>query len=245
MEAEYAAAYPELYARHWWWRVREDILVSNISTLLSKPVDERRILDVGCGAGLFFDVLQQFGHVEGIESDPESVRRSGRWRSRITKGELDETFRPDKPFDLVLLLDVLEHVPHPDQLVRRAADTLRPGGHVLVTVPAFRWLWTNHDDLNHHLRRYTAGQLRGLLTEAGLENVSTSYVFQSLVVPKLAVTLIERIRSRPPRVPHIPPPGLNSALQAWYRAEYSLFGWLPFGGSILGTGQRRTAMGSD
>ena len=75
MDAQYAAAYPELYQRHWWWRVREEILLRNIRTILA-GTPEARILDVGCGAGLFFDELEQFGHVEGVESDRAVVEQS-------------------------------------------------------------------------------------------------------------------------------------------------------------------------
>lgn len=229
MDAEYAAAYPNLYRNHWWWRVREHILVRKIRRMLD-GADSVRILDVGCGAALFFDALQQFGHVEGVESDAAAVANSGRWRSRITVGELEET---GESFDLILFLDVLEHLEQPHELLRRAAQRLTPNGQILVTVPAFNWLWTAHDDINHHVWRYTASQMRTTIERAGLVAVETSYMFQSLVVPKLLVRAGEALTSRPPRVPGIPPAAVNEAVQAWYRTEYALVGWLPFGGSVL------------
>ncbi len=197
-----------------------------------------RILDVGCGAGLFFDALQQFGHVEGIESDRSAVETSGRWRSRIVTGELDESYEARAPFDLVLLLDVLEHSHDPDLMLRRAGEILTPGGRVLVTVPAFNWLWTAHDDMNHHVRRYTARDIRMAIQRAGLVTAETRYLFQSLVVPKLLVRAREALTSRPARVPGIPPAALNRAVQMWFRAEYPLAGWLPFGGSLLAIATR-------
>ena len=232
MDADYAAAYPDLYRRHWWWRVREEILLRKISRILAK-VTRPRILDVGCGAALFFDALQQFGHVEGIESDRAAVERSGRWRSRILVGELDDAYEPAAPFDLILLLDVLEHVADPERLLRRAGRILTPSGCILVTAPAFKWLWTAHDDMNHHVTRYTAHELRRTIERAGLVTIETSYMFQSLVIPKLLVRAREALISRSAPVPSIPPAPLNAAVQTWFRTEYSLAGWLPFGASVL------------
>src|SRR5688572_18240339 len=113
MDDAYAAAYPALYHAHWWWRVRERILLDAIAGLLSDRRGSAQILDVGCGAGLFFDALSRFGDVHGIESDAVAVQRSGRWRQRIRVGELDSSFTAVQPFDLVLMLDVLEHVSDP------------------------------------------------------------------------------------------------------------------------------------
>jgi SAM-dependent methyltransferase len=232
MDAQYAAAYPELYRHHWWWRAREEILLRKIRGILG-GARSARILDVGCGAGLFFDALEQFGRPEGIESDPAAVAQSGKWKNHIVVGELDDSYEPAAPFDLILMLDVLEHISKPDQLLRRAAEVLAPSGRILVTTPAFKWLWTNHDELNHHVTRYTAGEMRTTVERAGLVTLENGYMFQSLVVPKLIVRVKEALTAAPARIPRIPPPALNRAIQAWFRQEYAVAGWLPFGGSLL------------
>ena len=232
MDAPYAAAYPELYARHWWWRVREDILLRRIRRLL-RGVPDPRILDVGCGAALFFDALQALGHVEGVESDRDAVERSGRWRDRIVVGDLDDAFVPPSPFDLILMLDVLEHISKPEDVLIRAGQILRPHGRILITVPAFTWLWTAHDEMNHHVTRYSAAAMRDVIASSGLVTLEAGYLFQSLVVPKLLVRAKEAVLSRGPRVPDIPPPPINAIIQAWFRAEHAVAGWLPFGGSML------------
>ena len=238
MEAVYAADYPALFRRHWWWRVRERILLDKIRELLGGRAGGARILDVGCGGGLFFDALEPFGHVEGIESDPIAVDQSGRWRSRIHLGELDD-FTPSTPFDLILALDVIEHVRDPDALLRQAAKLLAQDGHILITTPAFGWLWTSHDTLNHHVRRYTAAEMRDLVRKAGLHTVSTQYLFQSLILPKLLVRTREAIRPSAASVPHIPAAILNRALQTWFRSEHAIAGWLPFGSSVLTVCRRK------
>lgn len=232
MDASYTAAYADLYRRHWWWRVRERILLDRIHELLGDRSPHARILDIGCGAGLFFDALEQFGHVEGIESDRIAVEQSGRWRSRIHIGEL-ATFTADAPFDVILALDVVEHVRNPETMLRQAARFLAPDGRMLITTPAFDWLWTSHDRLNHHVKRYTAGEMRDLIRAAGLDSIDTRYLFQSLVVPKMLVRAREALRPSAPSVPRVPPQGLNRVLEAWFRTEHALAGWLPFGSSVM------------
>ena len=232
MDAEYTASYADLYRRHWWWRVRERILLGRIRGLLGDGVRDARILDVGCGAGLFFDALEQFGHVEGIESDGIAVQQSGRWKSRIHLGEID-TFTADRKFDLILALDVVEHVGNPDVLLQHVSSLLARNGRMLITVPAFAWLWTSHDDLNHHVKRYTAAEVRGLVHKAGLEPVEIRYLFQSLVVPKLLVRIGEALRSRAASMPSVPSRAINRTLEMWFRLENAFFGWLPFGTSVM------------
>ena len=237
MHPMYAAAYPDLYCNHWWWRIREEVLIKKIRRTLSRA-GTARILDVGCGAALFFDALQQFGHVEGIESDRAAVEHSGKWKERIVVGELDDAYQPAARFDLILMLDVLEHVHRPDPLLRRAGELLTADGWILLTTPAFNWLWTTHDDINHHVTRYTAGNMRKALRRAGLVTVECNYMFQSLVVPKLLVRAREALTSAAPRVPTIPPPIVNRAVQEWFRLEYAVAGWLPFGSSLLTIARR-------
>ena len=168
-------------------------------------MDGARILDVGCGAGLFFDALEPFGHVEGIESDRVAVEQSGRWRERIHLGGI-ETFAPGGGFDLILMLDVLEHVEHPAKMLRRAASFLARDGQLLITVPAFDALWTLHDELNGHVKRYAASEVRRLMTDADLDVTDTRYLFQSLTVPKLLARAKETLIPSAAAVPRVPPP---------------------------------------
>jgi len=232
MDKAYATAYLSLYRNHWWWRTRETMLLRTLARLIDRD-RFARILDVGCGAGLFFDALAPFGHVEGIESDTALVQQSGKWRDRISMGELDDSFQPDSPFDTILMLDVLEHVANPEQMLGSARRILQPGGRIVITVPAFECLWTSHDDLNHHFRRYTARQLRRTIRDAGLLTESVSYMFQSLVVPKLFVRAVEAVKGSTPHIPRVPSPVVNSLLRKWFDAELRAFTWLPFGTSLI------------
>jgi SAM-dependent methyltransferase len=231
METRYAAIYPDLYRYHWWWRIRERMLLATVRRLV--PVAPVRILDVGCGGGLFFDKLQQFGEITGIESDASSIEPGNPWADRIILGELNAAYVPTAPFDLILMLDVIEHVTDPATLLAHAARILSDSGRLVVTVPAFQWLWTAHDDMNHHVKRYTAGDLRSVLEDSGLAVFETRYLFQSLVLPKLAVRFSENFGFREPDLPNIPGPRVSAALQRWFWTENRVLGWLPFGTSVL------------
>ena len=111
----------------------------------------------------------------------------------------------------------MEHVVDADALLREAARLLARNGRILITVPAFQWLWTSHDELNHHVKRYTAADMRRLVQHTGLETIETRYLFQSLIVPKLFVRACEAVQPSVATVPRVPPHSLNRMLEGWYR----------------------------
>ena len=233
MDPAYAAAYADLNARHWWWRAREGFLLSRIRELLP-PDGRRRILDVGCGDGLFLDRLAPWGRAEGIESDATTLSPAAAHR-RIHLGPFDASYRPDAPFDLVLFLDVLEHLDRPDEALRRAATLLAPGGKVLVSVPAFPALWTRHDVLNHHRGRFTRRSLTALAAGAGLKVEWSRYLFLSVALAKVAVRLAETIGAGRPRPPRVPPAPLNALARAVASIDLAVGRHLPlpFGSSLV------------
>jgi 2-polyprenyl-3-methyl-5-hydroxy-6-metoxy-1,4-benzoquinol methylase len=239
MDRTYALAYRELYEHHWWWRAREDLILETLRRW--KGAEEGgSILDVGCGDGLFFEKLEQFGRVEGIEMDPTGIRRDGPWASRICVGPFDETFAPGKRYALVVLLDVLEHLPEPLAALRRAVDLLEPEGIVLLTVPALPILWTSHDELNHHYIRYTRSSLAELAARAGVRLLSSRYFFAWTVPVKLAIRAAESLRTAKPAPPSIPPAWLNRALYRISRLEEMFLRHLPLplGSSLLAIAAR-------
>src|SRR5262245_47239949 len=154
MDPEYAQRYREIYEKHWWWRARERLILSTIEKIKSQG-SRGSILDIGCGDGLLFDRLSAFGEVEGVEMDASLVSPKNPWKNRIHVCPFDDSFRPQKRYSLILMLDVLEHFADPLDPLRRALALLDQDGILLITVPAFLFLWTTHDELNHHFTRYT------------------------------------------------------------------------------------------
>jgi SAM-dependent methyltransferase len=241
MRSEYAEGYAELYRRHWWWRAREEYLVGILRRYLTSR-SSYRILDVGCGAGLFFDRLSEFGTVCGVETD--ATMKTGRPEidDRIHWGTL-ESFHADSTFDAVLMLDVLEHLADPLPPLRRALGLVANRGVLVVTVPAFRSLWTSHDDLNEHFERYTKRTFGELLRTAGWKVEMLQYFFHWTFPAKLAVRLVEAVRPArdgAPELPRIPPEPLNQTLFLLSRLEQRLLAplGLPLGSSLLAVATR-------
>ncbi|MDP2957357.1 MAG: class I SAM-dependent methyltransferase [Longimicrobiales bacterium] len=239
MDPTYGQRYRELYIRHWWWRARERVVLSHLDRV--RPAGGwRRALDVGCGDGLLFPALRVYAAiVEGIEPDAALVTRTAREDGTIHVRPFDATFVPGHAFDLVLFLDVLEHLDDPGAAVAHAASLMEPGGILLVTVPAFRHLWTTHDDINHHVTRYTRTEMVALLSpHFAVEQAR--YFFRWVHPAKLAQRAIEAVRRPQPAPPEIPPAPLNAAMYALSRLEEALVGWsrVPVGSSLLAMGRR-------
>lgn len=196
MDPQYGAEYASLYNHHWWWRTREKIVVDTIRKYTSKLGNKSiRILDVGCGDGLSFDVFSSFGECFGLETDSNLISESNPHRTRISTNPLSDHYPDSSSYDLVTALDVIEHVEDDTSFARNCMRILKPGGRLILTVPAFMTLWDQHDVINHHWRRYTRGSIRRLFEDSGLI-IECRYLFPSLFFPKFIVAKINRIRSK-------------------------------------------------
>jgi SAM-dependent methyltransferase len=193
------------------------------------------ILDIGCGDGLSFDCLSEFGEVSGIEADPLVVNPDGPDRNRITIGTFGPEFACTARFSLMLMLDVLEHLDDPLAALRRAAELLQPNGLILIAVPALPLLWTSHDDLNEHRTRYTQRRLLRLVAEAGFHVNRCFYFFHWLALVKLATRLKEHLIGSRPAPPRLWPWPLNSLLYGLCVLEQplSLRLPMPLGSSLM------------
>lgn len=199
------------------------------------------VLDIGCGDALLLPALEEFGSPEGVEVDAGIVAPTGRYADRIYLGPFDTSFRPDRRYALITMLDVLEHLTKPDEALRHAMSLLRDDGLILITVPAFRALWTSHDDFNHHQTRYTKRTFFQLAKACGLEIHETHYFFHWTCAVKLLLRLKERIFPSQPRPAHVPPEFLNRLCLQLCWAEQLTLGRLPvpFGSSLLIVGRRQ------
>jgi SAM-dependent methyltransferase len=240
MDPRYGEQYRELYEHHWWWRAREEVVVRELDRL--RPSDGwRHALDVGCGDGLLFRRLRAYAtDIEGVEPDDGLVTDTHRDGGTIHVRPFDATFRPGHRYGLVLFLDVLEHLDDPAGAVAHAAALMEDDGVVLVTVPAFRHLWTTHDDLNRHVTRYTRGELVELLSPH-FRIDKARYFFRWVHAAKLAQRAMEAVRRPEPSSPGIPPWPLNGMMYAMSRIEEAVVGWstIPVGSSVLAVGRKR------
>jgi SAM-dependent methyltransferase len=237
---------------HWWFVGRRRILLQVLDQYIGKDQDGgRRILDVGCGTGTMLSYLGSYGKAEGVDIDAEAV---GYCRERglvdVSLGEAAKLPFPDGTFYLVTALDVIEHLDDDAAALREIRRVLRPGGHVLVTVPAHRFMWGDQDEVNMHKRRYVAREIRDRLTATGFEVLRVSYMNAFMFPPIATIRLIRRLqhRMRPRSEPksdfRYPTPGpLNFLLAAVFGAEAPILRRvnIPFGVSILALGHKPAA----
>lgn len=236
---------------HWWFVGRRRILLEVLNRYLAPNGSQtRRILDVGCGTGTMLTYLASFGKAEGVDIDEEAI---GYCRDRglqnVRLGEASSLPFGDGSFDLVTALDVVEHLDDDVAAFREMKRVLRPGGQILVTVPAHRFLWGDQDEVNMHKRRYSARELRDRLVESGFDVLRISYMNAILFAPIAAVRLARRLEHRlRPRIQpqsdfRYPAPGpVNFLLAAVFGAEGPILRRMniPFGVSILALAQKKT-----
>ena len=239
MQSEYAKNYRQLYRSHWWWRSRESYILKTLTRWhreVKDPVPAtREILDVGCGDGLFFPALSQFGNVTGVESDTEIVDPAGEFFEQIHIGQFDDSYQPHKQFQWITMLDVIEHIPDATSALQLASALLTDDGKVLITVPAFNLLWTKHDDFNHHQTRYNKRLLKRQTTAAGLKIINMHYFYHWTFAAKLLVRLKESIVTAPPASAQVPATWVNKTCQTLCQIEQRFITplRLPFGSSLF------------
>jgi SAM-dependent methyltransferase len=170
---------------HWWYRGRRRIVLDAIARLGPPPAAE--LLDAGCGSGRNMVDLAAFGHVTGVDPADYSVERAReRGVGTVVQAGLEALPLEDASFDVVTCLDVIEHLDDDVGALRELVRVTRPGGSLVVTVPAYPRLWSSHDEVNHHRRRYTRRSLRGAALAAGW-TVARLSAFNSLLLPPIAL----------------------------------------------------------
>ncbi len=226
----------DLDDRHWWYRGRRRVLRAVLDSLDLR--DGARLLDAGSGSGRTLDELAAYGGVTGIELNPAGVEAARtRGHHDVTRAPIEAVPHPDGAFDAVTCLDVIEHTPDDVRSLRELRRVTRPGGALVVTVPAYPRLWSQHDVVNRHHRRYTRRALRRAAESAGWR-VERMTSFNSAYLLPAAIVRIARRGSDGAGSSELAltPPALNGMLELPLRAEAALIarGWsLPAGLSLL------------
>ncbi|MBW5447522.1 methyltransferase domain-containing protein [Cohnella sp. CFH 77786] len=234
-----------LEQEHWWFAGRRNIIESLLHTRLTPLDSDSRILDAGCGTGGNLGLLSRLGcEVSGLEMD-RGAAEIARWKSgkSVYVGSLpDGVPFADESFDLIVLLDVLEHIDDDVGALRTLASKLKPGGSLLITVPAFSFLWSRHDESHHHKRRYRLRELTDKMRQCRLRPIHASY-FNTWLFPVIALVRILQRRLGPTTKSDdltLPSPVLNKLLAGILSSERHLlkFAKLPFGVSIAAIGRK-------
>jgi SAM-dependent methyltransferase len=235
------AEYPRMYEMEesYWWFVARRRLVCEFARELGLP-DHSLLLDVGCGTGANMKAFGDNFECVGIDMSSAALCfcRS-RGLESVVQARIEDSGMAGDAFDVVTALDMLEHVDDDMAALRELWRVSRPGGFLLITVPAFGFLWSEHDEALQHRRRYTAAELESKLIASGFHLVRISYFLASLFVPILIFRIVQNLTKRgiEPQATHvIPPLWVNSLIVRildWERKLLHYVGKLPIGVSII------------
>lgn len=246
--AEYEKMY-RLEQTYWWFQGRMRIVLTLLEPALRGGT--KRLVDLGCGTGMILDELTRRGRATGLDFSPRALEFCRR-RGLAALAQADVTRLPvaTGSADVVTALDITEHVEDDQGLVSEAARILRPGGHLLITVPAHRFLWSEHDVALWHKRRYSRRQLLALFADQPLRVLRCSYAitftFPAIVVFRLLSNVLPH-RRREARTHLVSLPRWVNGL---LRGVLSVEAWLlkrmnlPFGVTLVVVAERLPEAGS-
>lgn len=227
---------------YWWFVARRRLALRLLEAEMGR-LDGRRILDLGCGTGAGLSELTELGaEATGADFSAEALqfcRSRGLPRLVLARGEA-APFR-SASFDAAIALDLYEHIEHVEEALAETRRLLKPGGVLVLSVPAYRWLWGPHDVALMHHRRYTRGLVRQALLDAGLEPITISHSVFFLFPAVVAVRVLDRFRRGPAKVslPAVAP-WANRTLTSIMAWETPLIrrGFLPWGSSVVAVARR-------
>ena len=250
MDLTYEAKYHQLEERHWWFAGRRDVVYDLIQRLQLSPT--AAILEIGCSGGPLMQRLRAAGYADltGIDvSAPAIELAQARGVPNVSVMDGAALEFADTRFDLVIASDVLEHIENEAKALSEWTRVLKPGGQMLVFVPAHSYLWSEHDVVNHHFRRYSRAGLVAALIRAGLRPSRSSFWNAAMYFPTAALRLGRRLVSGPVSsekkpgatgdLHHFAGPA-NAALLGWVKAENRLLRHvdLPLGVSVFALAQK-------
>ena len=223
---------------YWWFVARRKLLDSMVGTL-TLDFDDATILDVGCGTGINFSILSRYGTAVSTDSAQDALSFSKeRGVDKLVRSRVESLPFANESFDLITALDVLEHIDDDLSALIELRRIMKNDGTIFITVPAYGFLWSEHDEALHHRRRYAASELRNKLTRCGFRVQRISYYISTLFFPILMARFLQSIfkKSVEPSTSHILLPNwLNSFLVFILDIERLVLKWInfPFGVSLL------------
>lgn len=230
--------------KDYWWHVSKRRLVQQVIRKSVNGNKDVRILDAGCGTGIMMSELSNyFPNVYGLDKSPLALAFCRKRGLRdVHHGNLERRLPfKDGTFDVVICLDVIEHLNHDGLALKEFRRILKPKGLVIISVPAYQFLWTKHDEILWHKRRYRRGQLIKLIQSVGFKIVKASYFYSFLILPALLLFKLKLMfhggKSKSVVIPAKPINWLLLKICAVERQIINQFS-LPTGISILAVAQK-------
>jgi SAM-dependent methyltransferase len=210
----------EAEERHWWFRGRRAVIDAMLNRIdVPQPA---MVLDAGCGTGRNLELLARFGEAHGVDPAPQAVDFCRqRALPNVQRGTAEALPFEDGKFGLIAATDVVEHVANDDAALRELHRVAAPGAALLLTVPAYPWLWSSEDERLEHYRRYTLRSLCRAARSASWEPVFGTYFNFFLLAP---IALARRLPRRGPAGPELErtPAWANGPLSIPMRLESRL-----------------------
>ncbi len=182
----------EVEEKHWWWIGRKNIIKSLLN---SKGTGSKNIiLDAGCGTGSNIIFFNQFGRTYGIDISSVATKFCRtRGIKNVVTGDVSKLPYKSNFFDIVSCMDVLEHIENEEKAIKEIFRVLKPGGALILTVPALPFLFSKHDNAQGHFRRYNRNYLRKILVLSGFEEGRITYFNTILSFPIIIFRLLSRL----------------------------------------------------
>lgn len=244
---EYKKMY-ELESTYWWYTGRREIIRSVFNKYAGKTKTEQ-IIDIGCGTGINLDILKNYGkRIIGVDNSEVAISyaKERGYEDILLVNDISKLPYSDNTTGIITMLDVLEHLPEENKALKECHRILKNGGLLIVTVPAYQFLWSEHDIALHHYRRYTARKLKHILEQNNFRIVKISYIISFLlplvIIYRLFKGLINIFFKSVPRTSHvIVPQPINNFFISLLNIESLLVRYfnLPLGTSVIGVAKKK------
>ena len=195
MDINYYKEYATLERQHWWFKVRGKIISRLISaSIQNKENKPLSILNIGAATGKTSELLSKFGTVTSLEYDQDCCNYANQqFNMTIIHGSILDLPFKDEEFDLVCAFDVIEHVEDDLSGVHEMKRVCKKDGQIVLTVPAYMFLWSHHDVVNHHFRRYTLKSLKDLVKKSDLIPLRATFFNTILFIPIAIFRLLSKM----------------------------------------------------